>query len=214
MSILMPHSAFLHFPKTGGMWVADAIHNSGIEHKQLKCKNPAHPTQRSIHGVPLHIPAFRAREHVLCFVRHPLHFYRSYWAFKELNFEGPKWNERNPFDIECQANTFLGFMDHLWDHYGGQGYMSREFIRYEHHATYVGKQEHLVDDLVEFLYQAEEEFSEDDIRATPPTNVAASRPDKEVLTLYDTRTIDRVMQMDRYLIDKYYAGRACKVLCV
>ena len=88
MTVLLPNSAFLHIPRTGGTWVREVLAGANLIKDEIVSQTPEESTEgsvRSWHNVPSSNADFLAREHVFCFVRHPLTWYQSYWAYKMYN---------------------------------------------------------------------------------------------------------------------------------
>jgi len=109
---------------------------------------------------------------VFAFVRHPLALYRSYWRFKI----GRAWDVRNPFDMDCAADTFPAFVENVVSKY--PAWCSSMFEDYvgppERPIDFIGHFESLADDLVRALRSAGESFDESALRTTPPVNASHS----------------------------------------
>ena len=148
---------------------------------------------------------------VFTFVRHPLSWYRSHWAwkknsgiFEEVSLWHPTWQ----IDRLCHSETFELFVDSCLKHQ--PHYLSYLFPLYtgvgERVVDFVGKQETLKADLITALTLAGETFDEDliqDNARTPNTSDATRitkatyteakalhmiRSEREALELYDYNT--------------------------
>lgn len=203
MTVLLPKSAFLHIPKTGGTWVRNALKDAGLHKQTLLSQTPKESTEntpRSWHNVPLYSDDFLARKHVFCFVRHPLTWYQSYWAHK---MHDDSWTNSkkhvNKLD-ECRANEFSVFMDNVIEEFP-DGYVSWLFDFYTSHATFVGRIEQLRRDLVRALDETGETFSLDMMRDTPRAQVS-SRAYKRKAT-YRKYQVAKIFTLDHAVIKKY-----------
>ena len=157
MAIVCEKFIFFHTPKTGGSWVRRAIGNS----TEVILELLKHPLPRMIK----HKPIF-----TFAFVRHPLTWYRSYWAYK--NRVG--WRPEPGMD-DLRSDTFDGFLNNVLNH--GSGYLSLMFDRrLGHHIGFVGKYENLVEDLVYAMKKSGQQFDEKALRETPPENVSPEYP--------------------------------------
>jgi hypothetical protein len=159
--LIFRNAVFLHVPKTGGSWVTMAVRAGG-------CQVEDYVVDDDVHGDLSYCP--HRDRFIFAFVRHPLALYRSYWRFKI----GHKWDVRNPFDMDCAADTFPAFVEKVVSKY--QGWCSSMFEDYvgppDRPIDFIGRYETLADDLVRALRTAGESFDESALRATPPVNVS------------------------------------------
>ena len=104
------------------------------------------------------------------FVRHPVSLYRSYWQFKMTS----GWDPDNPIDQTCQSDDFQQFIRHVLDQFSGvYGNSLIEFVGdVNNEIEFIGKYEHMVDDLIAALTAAGETFDAQAIRTQPPYNVS------------------------------------------
>jgi hypothetical protein len=160
--LIFRNAVFLHVPKTGGSWVKAAVLRAGLQFEEYLVDG-------DIHGDLSYCP-FRSR-FLFAFVREPCSLYQSYWRYKAR----AGWDERNPFDVDCAAPTFEGFVENVVRL--EPAWCSRMFEDYvgppEGEIGFVGRFESLADDLVRALRLAHESFDERLIRETAPTNVSA-----------------------------------------
>ena len=172
MPLVLPHSIFYHIPKTGGTWVRAAIRAAGIPANEVCGSVPQNnrPGSAYFHATPSDIrPQGRFS---FAFVRHPLAYYQSYWAYKTR--KGPE--DFNAFDRIFMREDFSSFVRAVLGK--RRGWVSGVYRRfagpYGKRVSFIGKQERLADDLIRALTLAGEEFDEAAIRSTPPQNVSAS----------------------------------------
>ena len=155
--LILQSACFLHVPKTGGSWVRSAIMAARIPYSEFLVDDDPH-CDLSYCPCP--------EKFLFAFVRHPLDVYRSYWRFKK----GRHWDPRNPFDMDCRADAFVPFVEHVLDKY--PGWCSTMFEDYvgppEREIAFVGRYERLVDDLVTALRLGGVTFDERRIRTHPP----------------------------------------------
>ncbi|WP_316188722.1 hypothetical protein [Bradyrhizobium sp. SZCCHNS1054] len=108
------------------------------------------------------------------FVREPVDWYRSYWAYR---MEGG-WRPRYSLDQICGASEFRTFVRNAVVEL--PGFLSALFERYagpvDDPVDFVGRQARLADDLVLLLRMRGERFDEVALRATPPANTTSIRP--------------------------------------
>ena len=180
MALLLPHSVFVHIPKTGGKWVTAALMRnklpiSCIRHRNHILKNsPIHPPCCQ-HSMAKDIP-IKDREGrvVFAFVRHPLSYYQSFWSF----YMSCGWDNRFQIPREFGCNNFEKFVQSIIEK--RPAWVSNIYKNYIGHsdssADFVGKQENLCNDLIYVLNMAGEEFDEDTVRRTFPRNTVSCLP--------------------------------------
>jgi len=184
VALLLPKSVFIHIPKTGGMWVRQAIINAGIPAREKCCKwhegtNAEWGLGKNGERLPNPHVCLHAAAHdidpqgrfTFAFVRHPLDFYISYWCFKKRS----GWDMGNGIDRNVCHETFDGFVrDCLRIMPSGKGLATYTYEWFLDEAgwtlDFVGKQESLADDLVRALRLAGETFDEEALRRTPRVN--------------------------------------------
>ena len=64
---------FIHVPKTGGMWVTEALQEAGVEVEEEIGATPEHPLLSELE---------RRGRFTFAFVREPLSWYASIWKFR------------------------------------------------------------------------------------------------------------------------------------
>lgn len=159
--LILQRAVFLHVPKTGGTWVEQALRMAGVEFEQFIVDGDQH-------GDLSYSP--RPQAFTIAFVRNPLTLYQSYWRFKVDR----GWDQRNPFDVECRADSFIDFVAGVVRQH--PGWCSQMFEDYVGPPTapisFIGRFENLADDLVTALRLCGEQFDEAALRSTPPANVS------------------------------------------
>jgi hypothetical protein len=159
--LILPHSCFLHVPKTGGSWVKQAVIAAGIPAREHSREGYTH---LGIADCP-EPDKFR-----FAFVRNPIGLYRSYWQYKMT----VGWDPSNALDQACHTDDFAVFVSKVVMQF--PGIYARSLLEYvgppEAPIEFIGRFEHLVEDLVLALTLAGERFDETVIRNMPPSNVS------------------------------------------
>jgi Sulfotransferase family len=200
MALLLPHSIFFHIPKTGGTWVRAAVKNAGIPSNEVFAalgSQVAEP-DKLFHARPdqlEHQGHFR-----FAFVRHPLTAYQSYWCYKmRLGVAG-----QNAFDARHMQPDFHGFVRSVL---AAEPWLTVAYISYYGFSGeglhFVGKQEHLADDLVRALRLAGEDFDEDALRKTPPVNESGASPELRARAAYTPELAREVCERERWVLDTF-----------
>lgn len=209
MAIKTPKVILYHIPKCGGIWAKEALRRSLPNPREDygRCKHTAFANDFGLyreHAIPEGIVENDKHGRLsICFVRNPLTWYRSYWAFriKTESFDGDF-----PLDLlmddkyENFINNVLrqfpnGFVTKLYQYYTGKDLSKINFI---------GKQERLADDLVEALTISGQEFDEGRLRRTKMINVAGIGKRYDELTALKDATIDRIKHAEEWVFDTFY----------
>lgn len=179
--------AFIHVPKTGGIWANVAMQRAGIElHARADDESDFHRGHFTWEEVPESLFRFG-------FVRHPVGWYRSYWSHRNSHQD---WGDevldnlaRAPFPefLEAVAAEAPGYLSRLYEIFLGR----------PGDIEFVGRYENLQDDLVRALQQAGQPFDAEAIGSTPPTNVSAELP-------ATPDVMDRILEAERPLIERFY----------
>ena len=189
-SLVTARIRFLHLPKTGGSWATAAMHAAGV---------PAvHPQ-----ALPFHADLAQSRDYAdrftFAFVRHPLDFWRSYWAYRMRD----GWNPASHIDAPAASPDFNEFINRVIARVPGDaGALYERFVgSATEEIDFVGRHEHLADDLVVALRLAGEAFDEPRLRACPAVNVSdyARLP-----AFYEPRTAQRLAECERAVIERFY----------
>ncbi|MGH2852048.1 MAG: hypothetical protein ACRDLP_15715, partial [Solirubrobacteraceae bacterium] len=188
--VVTPRMLFLHMPKTGGRWVMGAMLAAGV------------PAVRP-EGVPGHGNADEAREFAdrftFAFVRHPLDFWRSYWAFRMRD----GWDPESNIDTAIASPDFDTFIAGVIERFPGEaGAVYETFVGTpEREIDFIGRFERLADDLVSALRLAGEEFDEAALRAHPAENVSDYG---QLPAFFDRESAARLAECERRAIDRFY----------
>lgn len=200
--IVKSNALFLHIPKTGGTWIERATQAAGIETGPSKAISDV--TWR--HSLVSHY--LDRYDFIFTFVRHPLAWYESWWKFQTwLNWrdhEPGVWHPQNILE-KCASNDFSEFIrlcirlepayiTRLYEWYiGPEG---GEFV------GFVGRYEHLADDLVQVFQMLSLEFDEVALRAQAPANVSLS-PYGEIR--WDEELKMRILELEAPIIKRFYS---------
>lgn len=101
MSLRLPHSVFVHIPRTGGLWLAEVVQRLDIKHQQFKGDVDSHFTYKELPEYWRQFPAFS-------FVRHPYAWLKSRWSHcieHNLVPDHRNYGVHRLFD-ECVRDTF------------------------------------------------------------------------------------------------------------
>lgn len=168
MALMLPHSIFLHIPRTGGSWVRQAIKNAGIPTREVGAGSDF---AQNAHN--RYVRVDRTGTFTFAFVRHPLTWYSSFWSCRME--QGWKQDDSadpfmSPSFERFVGNVVRGFPGHVswrYEHYIGPGSGVLDFV---------GKMENLASDLVKALRLAGEEFDEIKLLRTPRQNGSLLQP--------------------------------------
>jgi Tfp pilus assembly protein PilF len=188
MAIYLPQSdaLILLVPKTGSRWVTAAIEAAGIQHEHVGPSELRGHANLHVHG--------RHYRFIACFVRNPIAWYRSYWSYRMER----GWRPKYLLDRQCQSDDFRTFVRRAVRYLPGA--LSEIFNSYTGYPAapidFIGRQEHLAEDLIIALRRAGERFEGAAIRACPVLNATQPRPDypeelKELITLSEFETMVR-----------------------
>jgi hypothetical protein len=182
MALILKNGAvFLHVPKTGGNWIATVLQELNLVERQTPHKHAdidhfsAVPqASSSVMGRGLRALRYnlRAKPFMFCFVRDPLDWYESW--FRYMSQPSRRWrNWGDPGDVEnWHPNAMLNgagsadFNDFVRNVLARRpGFVTEMYGWYDRpQVNFVGRQEHLVDDLVKVLRKMDLAFDEDAIR--------------------------------------------------
>lgn len=190
--LLLPNSAFVHIPKTGGTWVRKALAAAEIPFQKVDLlpHAPFSELEPQVGG-----------RFAFAFVRHPVAWYRSYWSMRM----------RYPRKIPPVAAAEVdAFMSDDFDAFVSSCCLQRPGAATEMFARYtgwpvkldwVGHAERLVEGLVEALTLAGERFDPEAIRSCPPSNVAPSESTDRAV--YGEATPALVVQAEHEILSRY-----------
>ena len=183
MALVLPNSVFIHVPKTGGSWVRAAVKAAGIRAEE------SGPFDVHDHYGVFDLPAFLVADRfTFGFVRHPVDWIKSRWAWAMLSGFAEKL-EYEPaanghWMAACFSDSFEQFVRNYlrlhpgiatasmlrmlgWHQRGFAWEPSRYVVRF------IGRYERLAEDLRDALDRAGESYNPEAFRATPPQRVGA-----------------------------------------
>jgi hypothetical protein len=186
-----PRVRFLHVPKTGGSWAPEAIRAAGV------------PVTRP-EGPPGHATLAESWDYAdrftFAIVRHPLDYWRSYWAFRVRT----GWEMNHPLDRDFGTDNFEEFIEAVIAH--DPGYASDLFEWFvgppDGEIDFIGRYENLVDDVCLALALGGESFDEELLRSYPKVNVSqygAHGP------RYPPSLAARLAEVERRGIERFYS---------
>lgn len=210
MALATDKSIFLHVPKAGGMWIRHVFKVCRIPYAELG-EQHSHFPEIARHQPP----EFFKNKFIFSFVRHPLTWYQSRWAFRVKH----GWKPQHPLDFNCASNDFRIFVDNVLK-YRPSGWFTWEcqsFIdQCPRPIDFVGRVENIVDDTIHALTMAGEKFSTNAVRNCPRVNDSDmdGKPSKFWAT-YDEKLARRVMAVESEVINRYYVDSSLdpKSLC-
>ena len=194
--LLKGGTLFLHVPKTGGEWVKQVLREQNLVRMHFPGSHPDMErvlnfpryftrlyVKQSLREKNMHLHRDVLDSYKFCFVRSPFSWYESYWRYmcghewerfdrpadgKRATLRGP-WFP-NAHLQRCASYDFNEFMSDVIGHY--PGYLTQMYGWYAPpgEIDFIGKTEHLVDDLVRVIKQVGLDFDEDRIRDTSRVN--------------------------------------------
>jgi hypothetical protein len=197
------NALFIHIPKTGGVWIEDALAACGIE--------TAPPPRRQ--GVswrhPLPTDILGTYDFTFAFVRHPVAWYESWWRFQRGHgqlFEPGMWHPQRPIEPYGTDDDFATFIRRCIEHQ--PGYVTRMYEWYVgppgmERVDLVGRQESLTDTLVGVLRDLSYDFDETALREHPPANTSVRAPGE---TNWDPELKRQIMALEAPAIERFYGS--------
>lgn len=180
------NAIIFHIPKTGGTFVHCALEVAKVDFIADHRFSPHDtPDQQCL-----------TNKYTIAFVRHPISYYKSYWAFRIET----GWTDGWYLDDNCKSDNFEQFLLNVLNK--NYPYVTNEYARYwvyPQKLNFVGKTENIVDDLIHVLRFLNEHFDEQAIRQLPKQNVTKIKPkcSKEVLNKIADLEID-IIKYFRY----------------
>ncbi|MDA9589719.1 hypothetical protein N9R65_02895 [Opitutales bacterium] len=183
---------FIHLPKTGGVWVEEALKRAGVavcrrghEHgdldrvlsDQLSFNGWVNPRiGRRLYQIKRKTGNPIQQPRRFCFVRNPFSWYESYWRFMMehswFQYGHPNDPERwHPWSeiLHIQENDFNRFIERILQE--RPGYLTNLYMSFvKNGMTYVGKTENLANDLESILQKESIKHDRDIILAQKKRN--------------------------------------------
>jgi|SaaInlLV_10m_DNA_2_1039722.scaffolds.fasta_scaffold23759_2 hypothetical protein len=181
---------FMHLHKTGGMWVRHTLKAIGVAGNEIGLTHSQ-------------LPKVRRREpdaFLFGFVRDPFDFLRSYYLHRQRR----GWHPSRDLDQVCRAETLTEFLDLYLAHL--PGWVGRWFDLYVDGIEFVGRQEHLREDLCSALDLAGVEYDRELVMGMKPVHVTPRPQDPAVTDLGDREAYYReaVRAAEAYTYSKWY----------
>ena len=200
MALASSKSLFLHIPKTGGMWIRHAYKVCNIDHFEIAMTHSHFP-----HLLNFKPKSFYSSLYSYAFVRHPLSWYQSRWAFR-MRYG---WNATHPLDYNCHSNDFQKFVEACLA-YKPSGWVTNEYTSFIDEVPggikQVGRLENLVNDFLHICDNAGEAVSSKIITTMPRINDSdLDGQDSSHWARYTHRLIDRVLKAESVIMQRYYS---------
>ena len=165
MALVTDKIVFLHVPKTAGIWIRHVFKHLKISHSEVGDQHTHFPELLQYKPEEY----FRSR-YVFTFIRHPLTWYQSRWAFRMKH----GWKLQHPLDYSCASNDFHTFVKSALITFP-TGWVSNEYSNYidcvPGGINFVGHTETLITDLVYALnISGEMNVAPERLAAIPPAN--------------------------------------------
>ncbi|MFB8274824.1 hypothetical protein [Nocardia colli] len=181
------NALLLLVPKTGSTWIRSKLGELGIEVEYL-----GDPAMRD-HDL---LASYDRAQYscVGAFVRSPIEWYRSYWAYRMEK----GWRPQYPLDEHCASEDFETFIRKAVSVLpGALGNIYRSYVGPpEAQIDFIGHQERLAEDFAKFLRTIGEDFDESVLSRGPAVNATTTRPEypaelEELITLSEWETMER-----------------------
>jgi len=199
MALLADNLLFLHIPKTAGIWIRNLLKDLGLNTSELGTQHTHFPELKKF------VTAERLEELFLfTFVRHPLSWYQSRWAFRMKH----GWRTSHPLDFNCMSNDFNDFVDRVLK-YQPNGWVTWLYSQYIDNSPKkldgIGRMERLEDNLIELLNIAGVQYDENFVRSYGRVNDSdMDGKTSKSLAVYDELVARRVLAVEQKVIDLYY----------
>lgn len=183
MALVLPHSIFIHIPKTGGSWVRHAIKRCGIPVQE---RGPEHVGRNQItHAAIKQVhKKYRKNRLAFAFIRHPVSWLKSKWAYAIAR--GKLKVERRTGVDRCLHRDLNVFLERLLDtnaalpthsmlHRIGWNNSNGTWKNTIKNKVLVGRNETLSQDLARFLKKAGESFDQQILMSTKRVRVVGKK---------------------------------------
>ncbi len=131
------------------------------------------------------------------FVRHPLAWYASYWAYRERTGWAEGGNAVSGRELDAfKADNFDGFIENVLASYPYLSYL------YDFHmagrADRIGTVENIRYDLMKFLRESGTKFDEPVILGEPMVNTSNNLP------IWNKGLADKILKFEKYVVSRWY----------
>lgn len=193
MALILKNGVFIHIAKTGGSWVAELLRQQGLvaaatarSHVNFK---------ETISEVPAAagLPSF-------AFVRHPVTWWKSYWAYRMKT----GWDPNHPVDKVSQSEVFEDFIRKMLDR--APGYLSRRYREMTEGVTYIGRFEALRESLMEILLKIGADIPADAVYGKAEVNVAAQEPAYDRRCRFSAELLAQLSEKEGYAFRRFGYG--------
>lgn len=206
MALATDKLLFLHIPKTAGVWIRQAFKALNIHHYEIGHWHSHFPynstTTRLYEYKPIE---FYKDKFIFTFVRHPLSWYQSRWAFRMKQ----GWRaSHHPLDFHCASNDFCRFVENALA-YRPSGWVTEEYMNFiatpPKRLDFIGRTENLIDDFIMALNLAGDSVDEKILRSMPRVNDSdMDGYSSKHWARYTRDLADRVMNVESVIINRFY----------
>lgn len=201
MALATDRSIFLHIPKTAGVLIRHIFKICKISYTELGEQHSHFPEILRYQS-----PEFFKDRFLFSFIRHPLTWYQSRWAFRVKH----GWKAQHPLDYNCASNDFHTFVENVLS-YKPTGWLTWEcqsFIdQCPRPIDFVGRVENLIEDIITVLTLAGEKFNPNTIKNCPRVNDSdMDGKSSKYWAVYTEKLAKRVLAVESEVINKYYSG--------
>ena len=185
-SVVLTHSnsRFLHFPKTGGIWVSECLKDNGIDFYEIDPEHICRGGHTGYHHKWQGGFSFS-------FIRNPFDWYKSLFKFNKATKKVPDWNMH---DINAFVPQIIKRGNSLCD-------LSKYYFGTNYEISFIGKYENLCEDLIEALDFAIELIDEEKIRKF--SEVFINTTERIECDEYTTETKNIIYAADSYIFRRF-----------
>lgn len=142
MALLLPNSAFIHCRKTGGSWIRSVLKSHWPDAPETgEGLGPSERIHATFAGVRSEVGSRKA----FGFVRHPLSWLKSYWAFRQIR----GWDSDRDIDnLPGRDNLDMWLVQLVHER---PGWVGRNYQRVLRGCTVLGRTEDLPVSLIQVL---------------------------------------------------------------
>jgi hypothetical protein len=216
MPVPLSQSLFFHIPKTGGGWVRHALLQEGLSQAEVRCMTHVLENVQPKYPCCIHTPTYYVTEAIFnsvftfTFIRHPLSWYKSRYAFGIKRMQ----SQKNAIDLEYLEGGFESFVSKIINKHK-DGYVSKLYRLYCDTLNvfdFIGRQENLTEDLITALTLAGEEFCAENIRATARVNASYFDSNLKDECQISSDLEKRLMKNEKYAFELYDSVEAQRSL--